>query len=192
MAAIVAGVVLVSLGTWVMTQPAFAAVSRGTIPSVDRGHGRSIGLGGVTPTTLTIPAIGVDASVTPVDVEQGGELGVPTSFRAAGWWRSGPGLDRNGPLVLVGHVDDHSGPALFFRLRDLMPGEAVSVAGADRVVRHYVIDAVRQYDKSAFPATLVYGATGRHTLRLITCGGYSFWRLHYKDNVVVFAHEVAA
>lgn len=187
-ASVVAGVALVAVGVRLITQPAFAYASRGSIPAVDRGHGPATGLGGIVPTRVTIPAIGVDASVTDVRVRADGQLGVPKSFDDAGWWRGGPGLDRNGPVVLVGHVDSDRRPAVFFRLRDLAPGNALTITGADGVVREYVVDAVRQYDKSKFPASLVYGATGRHTVRLITCGGYSIW--HYKDNVVVFGHEV--
>lgn len=53
---------------------------------------------------------------------------------------------------------------------------------------HYVVDAIKQYHDAQFPTELIYGATRRPTLRLITSGGYKplFGQDH--DNVVVFAH----
>jgi hypothetical protein len=51
--------------------------------------------------------------------------------------------------------------------------------------------AVREYAKTAFPTSLVYGATPGPELRLVTCGGQFDARTgHYLDNVVVFARYV--
>jgi predicted ATP-grasp superfamily ATP-dependent carboligase len=48
--------------------------------------------------------------------------------------------------------------------------------------------AVREYAKAAFPTQVVYAATERPELRLVTCGGHFDARTgHYVDNVVVFA-----
>ena len=96
----------------------------------------------------------------------------------------------NGPLsaVLAGHVDSREGPAVFFRLHELRPGDAVHVRRSDGTVVDFVVDAVLRVPKDAFPTAEVYGPVPGPALRLLTCGGRFDPRSgHYTDNVVVFA-----
>jgi Sortase domain len=90
--------------------------------------------------------------------------------------------------VIVGQVDSRGGPGVFFRIREMRPGEEIVVTRADGSAVRFVVDTVEQYAKDAFPAGRVYGDTPGPQLRLITCGG-SFGRAarSYRDNVVVFA-----
>jgi sortase (surface protein transpeptidase) len=90
--------------------------------------------------------------------------------------------------VIAGHVDSKTGPAVFYRLRDIKRGDAVVVERRDGSVARFVVSRVGHYPKTAFPAKQVYGSTGRPALRLITCSG-DFDRStgHYVDNTVVFA-----
>lgn len=90
--------------------------------------------------------------------------------------------------MLVGHVDDHGGPAVFYRLRELRVGAPVLITTTDGAAARYVVDALRQYPDDHFPTEVVYGSTLRPTLRLITCGGYNWLSRTYEDSVVVFAH----
>jgi len=78
---------------------------------------------------------------------------------------------------------------VFARLRDLKPGDEVTVTRADRSAVIFVIDRLESHPKNAFPTKAVYDPTPGATLRLITCGG-SFDRAagHYRDNVIAFAH----
>ena len=65
------------------------------------------------------------------------------------------------------------------------------IALADHVEVVFRVYAVREYAKTAFPTSLVYGATAAPELRLVTCGGPFDSRTgHYLDNVVVFARSV--
>ena len=94
--------------------------------------------------------------------------------------------------MLAGHVDDRTGPAVFFRLHDLAVGAAVLVERSDGTTVRFTVTSVARYPKDEFPTVAVYGdTTQRAELRLITCGG-AFDRAtgHYVDNVVVFAHLV--
>lgn len=95
--------------------------------------------------------------------------------------------------MIVGHVDSHTGPAVFFRLRDVTAGDTIKVGGrAGRTLR-FAIDRVKQHPKDRFPTERVYGDTSLPTLRLITCGGeFDGSSGHYLDNVIVFASLVRA
>jgi hypothetical protein len=54
------------------------------------------------------------------------------------------------------------------------------------------VDAVRDFLKSRFPTTLVYGSArlSEPTLRLITCSDFDASIRHHVGNEVVFAHLV--
>lgn len=141
------------------------------------------------PARIRIPAIGVDAAVGPLELDAANLLPPPATNEDTGWWRAGPEPGEVGPAVIVGHVDSYLGPAVFFRLRQLVPGDEILVERVDGSVARFVVSSSEQYDKNAFPTDAVYGATPDAQLRLITCGG-SFDRgdRRYLDNVVVYAH----
>lgn len=187
---LVAGTVLAVAGGAVLAGSAAAggSVDAGVVPASDLGHGRTAGSTGPPPRSLQIASLGIAAGITAVHPTASGELAVPDSFTAVGWWGGRPGADATTPAVLVGHVDDHHGPAVFYRLARIRPGADVAITTDTGQRLHYVVDGVRQYADSHFPGEQVYGATDRPTLRLMTCGGYSWLRRHYEDNVVVFAH----
>jgi hypothetical protein len=141
------------------------------------------------PVGLTIAAIGVEEStIVPLDRLPSGELAPPTDFARVGWYVGGPTPGSPGAAILAGHVDSRAGPAVFFRLKDLRPGDLVTVRRSDGQATTFTVDAVRSYPKNAFPTATVYAPIPSTALRLITCGG-SFDRAarSYRDNIVVYA-----
>jgi len=140
------------------------------------------------PARVTIPAIGVDSPLAQIGVDPAGALVPPEDFAVAGWFAAGPAPGEVGPAVLAGHVDDRSGPAVFFRLEELRPGDQVVVTGTDGLPVAFSVTRVASYPKTDFATTEVYGPTAVPELRLITCGGtFDRSRRSYTDNVVVFA-----
>ena len=140
------------------------------------------------PARVTIPAIGVDSTLSELGVDAAGALVPPADFAQAGWFAAGPAPGEVGPAVLAGHVDDHWGPAVFFRLEELTPGDRVEVTDRDGQALSFTVTRVAEYPKSDFATAEVYGPTTGPELRLITCGGaFDRSRRSYTDNVVVFA-----
>jgi len=127
----------------------------------------------VTPTRVVIPSIGVrQSTLEPLTRDPGtGELRPPVDFTKVGYYREGPVPGDPGPAVLAGHVDDTTGPKVFFRLRELKAGDQVTVTRSDGRDVLFHVDAVEQYPKGAFPTNAVYGPAPGSSLRLITCGG---------------------
>jgi sortase (surface protein transpeptidase) len=116
---------------------------------------------------------------------------VPGDFQVAGWFTGGPQPGQLGPAVIAGHVDSRTGPAVFYRLRDLRPGDEIRVVRADRRVVRFKIDSLASYAKQSLPSEAVYGATTTPALRLITCAGtFDRSRRSYRDNLVVSATRV--
>ncbi len=142
------------------------------------------------PVRLAVPAIKVNAPVTPVGQAKDGSVDVPplTEHDQTGWYDRGAVPGDPGRAIIVGHVDTKSGPAVFYRLRSLKPGARIQVTRADRSVVTFKVDSVEYFDKSNLPAARVYGDSGPAELRLITCGGeWVGGRTGYQDNVIVFA-----
>ncbi|NIZ92777.1 class F sortase [Kineosporiaceae bacterium B12] len=166
--------------------PADPGPGGGSVP-VPAGGPRPVDPAAV-PVRLQVPAAGIDVPLIDLGVAADGTLQVPVDYQQVGWFDGGPPPGDVGPAVIAGHVDSRSGPAPFFRLRDLAPGDEVTVTRTDGrlVVLH--VDGVEQYAKDAFPTATVYGPVPGPALRLVTCGG-SFDRSsgHYRDNVVVYA-----
>lgn len=143
------------------------------------------------PRAIRVPAIGVDAEVIPLGTHPDGTLETPADFAQTGWWSGGYAPGGSGPAVIVGHVDNKEGPAVFYDLPELVAGDSVEVEAADGVRRRFVVERVAQYRKVAFPTEEVYGRTERPSLRLVTCGGaFDRGTGHYVDNVVVYAELV--
>ena len=147
------------------------------------------------PVRVDIPAIGVHARVIPLGENLDGSAAVPplSAPFLTSWFDQGPAPGQRGAAVLLGHVDSaRVGPAVFYKLGDLRPGEFVRVSRADRSVAVFRICSVAQYQKDAFPSTRVYGRTPCPELRLITCGGpFDPGTASYLDNTVVFARLTA-
>ncbi|MET8846256.1 class F sortase [Amycolatopsis sp. NPDC004625] len=143
----------------------------------------------VRPVRLRIPAIGVDAAgLVPLGLGADHQLVAPARFEDVGWYAAGPVPGDPGPAVIAAHVDSRSGPAPFFRLRDLHDGDEVFVARSDGRQLRFVVDTVQRYPKDAFPTGAVYGPAPGSALRLITCGGsFDAAKRSYRDNIVVYA-----
>ncbi|WP_413644510.1 class F sortase [Micromonospora sp. RTP1Z1] len=182
-----AGLVAAGLGTTAVRPPQPGASAA---PTGERSGSPGPVLPRSEPVRITIPRIGVDAEIVPVDTDSDGALEVPPLDRpeVAGWYRRGATPGEAGNAVLVGHVDSQTGPAVFFDLGRLRPGDTVQVTRADGRVATFTVDGVGAYPKERFPTKRVYGGDAVARLRLITCGGRFNPRTgNYPDNIVVFA-----
>jgi hypothetical protein len=154
------------------------------------------GMGRSEPLHLAIPAIGVNTGLIPLGLNADGTIAVPPLGRTApaGWYRYLATPGEIGPSVILGHVDSaRDGPAVFFRLIDLRPGDTVAVRRADGRTAVFTVTRVEEYPKSAFPTEAVYGPLDHPGLRLVTCGGaFDKLRRQYHGNVVAYATFTAS
>jgi sortase (surface protein transpeptidase) len=146
---------------------------------------------GIDPARIVIPAIGVDADVIDLGLQDDGTMEVPEDFAQTGWFDRGPKPGRVGPAVIAGHVDDRTGPAVFFRLSDLEPGDEIEVHSDDGEVVVFAVRETQQHPKDEFPTEDVYSGTPGPELRLITCSGeFDQGERSYRDNTIVFAERI--
>jgi Sortase domain len=185
---VVGGVLTVGI-TFLLQEhaPQPSAAARGAIAPTGRGPSlqRSV------PVSVDIPAIGVTSDLLDLGLNANGSIQVPSLVTSAGeaaWYRYSVTPGQIGTSVIEGHVDSYQGPAVFFRLGALQPGDTIDVTLADGITAIFRVTGVRQYPKSDFPAQAIYGATGYAALRLITCGGvFDYATGHYLSSTVVFA-----
>ncbi|MFC9067988.1 class F sortase [Streptomyces harbinensis] len=141
-----------------------------------------------TPTRVTIPTIGVDAPLTPVGLDPDGWLQAPPpeAGHLAGWYADAPAPGTRGTAVLTGHVDTAAGPAVFYALGTLTPGDTIGVHRDDGTTLDFTVHEVAVHDKDRLPER-VYADTGNPELRVLTCGGTYHPDTGYTGNVVVYA-----
>lgn len=161
-----------------------------TTPSavVVRKGGATVQRDVADPVRLRVPAIGLSTSVIALRLDAKRRLIAPKQFDRVGWNKAGPEPGERGVAVIAGHVDSHSGPAVFYRLRDLEKGDRIHVDRADGSTTMFTVSRLARHPKNRIPDKEVYGSNAGSQLRLITCGGaFDRARRSYLDNVIVFA-----
>src|SRR5664279_5537161 len=97
------------------------------------------------PVSLHIPAIGLSVPLSTLGLDPDGTVEVPTSYQQAGWFGLGPSPGQSGSAVMLGHVDSHSGPGVFFRLRTQTEGDQVDVVLGDGATATFAVIGVATY-----------------------------------------------
>ena len=162
-------------------------------PVTDQALANLNGVGGRTPTRVSIVALRINAPVNPVGIDTSqGALAVPINIQRLGWWRDGqaPGASA-GAVLIAGHVDSaRRGGGAFVNLKNARAGQRIRVTTSGGKVYTYRVTTVRRVLKTALPNS-IYSARGRARLVLVTCGGPFQPNLgHYRDNIVVTAVPV--
>jgi Sortase domain len=140
------------------------------------------------PVRLQIPAIAESTPLVRLGRLPDGSLEVPKDWGTAGWYDGGPRPGQPGPAVILGHVDSRTGPAVFYRLRDLRLRDIIRVGLSDGRILVFGVQQVERYPKNEFPTEAFYFPTLNRELRLITCGGeFDYASGSYRDNIVVYA-----
>lgn len=145
------------------------------------------GLPRSAPTALTIPSIGLSTGLVGVGQNGDGSLEVPAAD-TVGWYTFSPTPGEIGPAILVGHVDDITGPAIFARLQELAIGDTADIVREDGRKVTFAVTKTAAYEADNFPSQEVYGNIDHAGIRLITCyGTFNQFTRQYSHNLVVYA-----
>lgn len=171
-------------------QPATAAAADSRVPGALPSAAAPLDFS--APERVRIPAIQVDAPVMAVGLDPDGWVAAPPPEdpNLAGWFTGAVTPGEKGTAVVVGHVDNTRGPAVFYGLGALRKGNHVEVARKDGRTAVFEVYGVEVFEKENFPGDRVYGSKGAPELRVITCGGVFSKEEGYTGNVVVFARLV--
>jgi sortase (surface protein transpeptidase) len=165
------------------TQPSIATDSEAHTQS----SGNTTGAG--FPSRFIIPKLGINTSVEHVGLDNTGGMDVPKSFSTVGWYKLGYKVGDNGSAVVSGHYDNYfGGPAVFWNISKLAPGDVISVIDKAGVNHSFKVTDKKVYAFDKFPLKEVFGTAGASGLNLITCSGeWNKTTKNYSTRTVVYA-----
>jgi len=159
-----------------------APYAAGAVPPL----GRAIA---AAPARLCIPALALSAPVVPVGATPAGAMAEAPDPWAVGWYAPGPPPGALGNAALAGAVDAQGiGPAVFWDLDRLRPGDTLIVVDQAGVARRFVVLENAVYLRDDAPLTRVFGPADDANLALIT--GAGTWEPAlgvYDSNRIVYA-----
>ncbi|SDO34987.1 class F sortase [Alkalicoccus daliensis] len=126
---------------------------------------------GIIPAHLEIPSIKVDAQVDGYGLDEDGKMEVPDEGESIAWFERGAKPGTQGNAVLAGHVDDRTGPAVFYDLNKLEEGDEIIVTSEDGEAYTFLVSHKEAYPYDDAPIDVVFGKTSSRNLNLITCTG---------------------
>lgn len=140
------------------------------------------------PLRLRVPVLGVDSAVQWVGLDSEGRMGVPDNYSDVAWYELGPRPGMPGNAVIAGHLDSTSGPAIFYKLEDLRPGDEIIVVAHDGEEVRFIVEETAVYDADDAPLSRIFGPDDRARLNLITCDGvFDRSSRSYDKRLIVFA-----
>lgn len=100
--------------------------------------------------------------------------------------------DGKGNAVFSGHVDalytGQDAPAVFFNLKDLVPGDRITVEMSDGTTYKYAVASSWSVDYKTADVSSIIGGTTDEVITLITCGGGS--GTNYNQRLIVRAERI--
>lgn len=142
-----------------------------------------------SPTTILIPAIGVNATVEDVGVDSLNRMDVPKHGQDVGWYDLGVKPGATGNAVIDGHLDLVTGaPAVFWNLAKLTLGDEIIVTDDNNLEHRFKVTDIESYPYDQFPSQTVFGQSSRANLNLITCHGtWDASNKNYSERTVVYS-----
>jgi len=143
------------------------------------------------PTSVDIPSIGVHATkLMPLGLAKDGTIETPplSQPQTLGYYTRAsppcvPGPNKV-PFALIGHIDGNKQRGVLYNLKNLKPGDAVTIGLDNGKSCTYRINKLAQYEKQDAPVQDVWGPTADAQIRVISCGGpYIGPPYYYRDNL---------
>lgn len=143
------------------------------------------------PTTISIPAIQVNADIEYVGLDNQRRMDVPKDEWNVAWYELGPKPGELGNAAIAGHLDSTTGPAVFYNLEKLAAGDQITVTDAVGQIHTFKVTEIARYDVTEFPLEKVFGKHDTARLNLITCeGAFDSSTQNYSHRVVVYSEKI--
>jgi LPXTG-site transpeptidase (sortase) family protein len=127
---------------------------------------------GFRPVQLVIQRIGVQAAVESKGVDGHHVMEPPDQPFDVAWYRFTAEPGAGGNAVFAGHRDYGSvGPAVFWRLSDLRPGDVVDVVSAHGSGARYRVTRTASYPVASIPMAAILAPAWQDEITIMTCAG---------------------
>ena len=97
-------------------------------------------------------------------------MDAPKDPDKVGWYKLGPRPGEKGNALVDGHVDWGGKTRVFWGLRNLKPGDTITVTDADGKRHDFAVQWSKWYDANASVSD-TFAQTDQTELTLVTCGG---------------------
>jgi LPXTG-site transpeptidase (sortase) family protein len=139
---------------------------------------------------IVIPDAEIDAPIVVKGVDNAGVMIAPDTAYDVAWYDFSAHPGFGGNAVFAAHVDYiNVGPAVFWNLKDLEPGDIIDIRLDDGTVYRYAVNFKQQYDAATAPVNDIVGATPKESVTLITCSGTFNSASHQYDKRLVVRAE---
>ena len=191
---------VIGLSAHAAAQETIVSTKQGEIPTTGGQRPGPIGVEpevatvqGVTPVSISIEKIAVNAQIETVQIVNG-VMQDPTGPWVVSWYKETGKLGEIDNIVMAGHLDYWDvGPAVFYNIAQLQAGDTIEVTGDDGQLYDYTVDWVENYDANNAPIQDIIGPTETEDLTLITCGGpFDYQNGVYLQRTVVRSHRAAS
>ncbi len=146
----------------------------------------------VQPQQLVIPRLGVQAPIENKGIDSHNQMEAPDKPFDVAWYPFTAKPGAGGNAVFAGHKDFAGiGPAVFWKLGQLSPGDTIQVTGVDQTQLHYQVIQTWDYTLSNIPMASVLAQGGGDQITLITCAGSYSRAAGYDHRLVVRAKRMA-
>jgi len=141
------------------------------------------------PVRISIPAIGVQASIESVGLDSQNRMDVPKKAADVGWYNLGSKPGEKGSAVIDGHLDTPTGaPAVFWNLDKLTPQDVITIQDTNGQKYSYQVTAVESYPYNQVPLQKIFADNSATFLNLITCSGtWDRGEHNYSERTVVYS-----
>jgi LPXTG-site transpeptidase (sortase) family protein len=143
---------------------------------------------------LVVPKLNVNAPIVSMGIKADGTMESPRGPEEIAWYTFSSKPGQIGNVVMSGHLDyiDY-GAAVFWRLRELRPGDEIQVVLDDGTVVKYAVESLTVYDEATAPVPQIVGRTPNEAITLITCAGsFDAANLLYNKRLVVRGARILA
>jgi LPXTG-site transpeptidase (sortase) family protein len=124
------------------------------------------------PSRLLIRRLNVDAPIEVKGINNHNQMEAPDHPLNAAWYRFTKMPGAGGNAVFSGHLDAESiGPAIFWRLTQLKPGDVIEVVSPQSTELRYEVKESVSYPVTTIPMKTVLYPGGGDQITLITCSG---------------------
>jgi hypothetical protein len=140
------------------------------------------------PVQIVISAIGVDAIVEWVGLDDAGRMRVPSSYETVAWYEEGTRPGMPGNAVIAGHLDSRAGPAVFYGLENLKAGDEIIIFTQDGEELRFEVLRLELFNTGEAPVHEIFGPSDTRNLNLVTCHGvFDPSVRQYDKRLVVFS-----
>lgn len=145
------------------------------------------------PRVMTIDKIGVKARIMPLGVTSSNKLKAPSNIYDVGWYNASAQPGQPGAMLVDGHVSSWTSDGVFKDLKNLEPGDIITVERGDSQKLQFRVVKSQTYVESAtdMRAALLPVTEGKNGLNLITCyGRVRPGTSEFEQRLIVFTEQI--